>query len=320
MTRSATRKAAGGAWLGPLALLLSTGALLGLSTNLAKLAGEAGLDPLAFLAWSVTGAAGALLVRGAARGTLPDVNRRTAEYFVVSGLVSVVVSNLIFFAAVPRIGAGFVSLAIAFPPLFTYLGALALRMEPYQARRALGVAFALAGAGYLAVRKLSAPDASLFWVALTLSGPVFLAVGNLYRTARWPEGATPEELAPGMLAASGAMLLAVGAVAAVVPGVPEGFSLAVGGGVPLGLVAVQAAVFAVQNLLFFALQQKGGPVYLSLLGSVGALVGVPVAVLVLGEKWPAGLAVGGAGIALGVGLLTWGGAKASEDAADREPE
>ena len=306
MTETARRR-----WA-PLALLLGAGVLLGVSTNLAKVAGDLGLAPLAFLTWSVVGAAVVLLAVDAVRGTLPSWNRRTAEYFVVSGLVTVVVSNLIFFAAVPRVGAGFVALAIAFPPLYTYLGALALRMERFEASRAGGVALALGGAAWLAWAKLAAPDADGVWVGLTLAGPVLLAVGNLYRTARWPPGETAAALAPGMLAASGAMLLAVGAVAGRVPGAPDDFSLAVSTSSAGLLVLAQTAVFAAQNLLFFALQEQGGPVYLSLLGSVGAVVGVPVAVLLLGEAWPGGLVAGGVLIAAGVALLTLGGARADD--------
>ena len=54
----------GSRWV-PLACLLVTGALLGVTTNVAKLAGDAGLAPLALLAWSVLGATG-LLGLGAA--------------------------------------------------------------------------------------------------------------------------------------------------------------------------------------------------------------------------------------------------------------
>ena len=53
-------------WL-PLLYLLGGGALLGISTNLAKLAGGLGLTPLAFLCWSSVGAAG-LLARHTAPG------------------------------------------------------------------------------------------------------------------------------------------------------------------------------------------------------------------------------------------------------------
>ena len=299
------------AWVVPLALLLATGTLLGISTNLAKLAADAGLNPLAFLTWSVVGATAVLAGVSAARHRFPPLNTRTAEYFVVSGLVGVAAPNLLFFAAVPRVGASFVALAIAFPPLLTYLGALALRMETFRARRAAGVVLALGGATLLAVLKLSEPDANPLWIAATLLGPVLLAIGNLYRTARWPQGAAPDALAPGMLAASGLMLLAVGMVAGAFSGSPSGFSLSVPtlSATPTLLILAQVATFSAQFLLFFILQKRGGPVYLSLLGSVGAVVGVPIAVLLLGESVPQGLAVGGSLIALGIGLLTFGNAE-----------
>lgn len=296
------------AWAVPLALLLATGTLIGVSTGLAKLAAGAGLSPLAFLAWSLVGATAVLAGVGAARRRLPPLNARTAEYFAVSGLVSVAAPTLLFFAAIPHVGAGFVALAIAFPPLFTYLGALALGLERFRAHRAAGVVLALGGALTLALLKLSEPGAQPPWVLATLAGPLLLAAGNLYRTLRWPEGAAPDTLAPGMLAASALALLAVGAAAGALPGAPAGLSLAVPSdrAAPALLILAQVAVYAVQYLLFFTLQKRGGPVYLSLLGSVGAVVGVPVAVLLLGEAVPQGLAPGGALIAAGVAVLTFG--------------
>ena len=77
--------------------------------------------------------------------------------------------NLLLFAAVPHVGAGFAALAIAFPPLSTYAMALALRMERFCALRAAGVAVALAGAVLLTVYKLAAPQASMGWIIATLT-------------------------------------------------------------------------------------------------------------------------------------------------------
>ena len=284
--------------------LLLTGILLGTSTTLAKVATGRGLDPLAFLAWSIVGAALLLAGVSLARGVRPPVGRRAIEYYVVAAFVTVAASNLIFFSAVPHVGASFVALAIAFPPLLTYLGALCLRMERLSAIRAAGVALALAGAATLAVLKLRAPEAAQGWIALTLVGPVLLAIGNLYRTLRWPPGASPEALAPGMVATAALMLLAAGAI----PGLTLRLPLTPSA---LGLVAVQAAVFAGQFLGLFALQRAGGPVLLSLLGAVGALVGVPVAIGMLGEAPPAGLAPAAGLIAAGIALVTWGGLRAA---------
>lgn len=261
------------------------------------------LPPLAFLCWSIIGAALVLMIVAAMRRDLPPVNARSLEYYAVSALVGVAGSNLIFFSAVPHVGAGFVALIISLPPLLTYIGALALKMERFHAIRATGVAAALAGAGILAARKLSAPDADVFWVLLALGGPVLLAIGNLYRTLRWPKGVSADALAPGMLVAAAVMLLGAGFLPGLSLAVPADQSL------PFILIAVQSVVFAGMFLLLFLLQKTGGPVLLSLLGSVGALIGVPVAILLQGEAPPEGLFLGAALIVAGIALLTLGSRK-----------
>ncbi|MEX3014039.1 DMT family transporter [Gymnodinialimonas hymeniacidonis] len=281
-------------WVVAIASLLAAGALLGLSTNMAKLAGEADLTPLAFLTWSISGAAVVLFAVGAAKGHLPAINLRTLEYFTVAAFVTVAGSNMIFFSAVPLVGVSFVTLVITLPPLLTYVGALLLRMEAFDWRRAAGVVAALIGAGFLAIKQLNTPNAPVFWVMLTLLGPVLLAIGNIYRTIRWPDGERADALAPGMLLAAAAMLFAV----ALLPGFSAKVPLVAAW--PIFLIMVQAIIFAAQFQLMFILQKAGGPVLLSLLGAVGAVVGVPVAILLLGEKPPDGLIIGSVLIGLGI--------------------
>ena len=290
-------------WWIPLLCLLVGGALLGIATNLAKFAVEIGLTPLAFLFWSISGAAIILSIIAYMRDEVLAPSARSFEYYVIAALVSVAGSNLIFFSAIPHVGAGFVALIISLPPLLTYLAALAINIERFNIWRAFGVAAALAGAGVLAARKFSAPEASVFWIALALCGPVLLAIGNIYRSLRWPDDASPIALAPGMLIAAAIMLGLVGLL--------PGFTLAVPlpTALPIGLIVLQASIFAGQFLLLFVLQKTGGPVLLSLLGAVGAVVGVPVAVFLQGEAIPEGLVLGGSLIALGVALVTWGGLK-----------
>ena len=290
-------------WLIPLLCLLTGGALIGISTNLAKYAGEIGLTPLAFLFWSITGAAFILFTYAFSRHELPALSRPTLSYYLIAALVSVAGSNLIFFSAIPHVGASFVALTISLPPLLTYLAAIILRIEPFTKLRAFGVVAALAGVGVLAARKFSAPDASIFWIVLTLCGPVLLAIGNIYRTLYWPDNLSPSALAPGMLIAASVLL----ALVSIVPN----YSLAVPMTelLPIGLIAIQAFVFAAQFLLLFLLQKTGGPVLLSLLGAVGAVVGVPVAIFLQGESPPEGLFLGASLIALGVILVTYGGIK-----------
>ncbi|MCH4811072.1 DMT family transporter [Vreelandella neptunia] len=294
-------------WLAPLLYLLAGGALLGLSTNLAKLAGEMQLSALSFLFWSILGAAIILLALAAYRRNLPPLTVRSVEYYLVSAMLGVAGANLLFFSAIPHVGAGFVALIITLPPLLTYVGALTLKMERFQLLRAAGVMSALAGAFTLAFHKLSAPDADYLWILLALIGPVLLAIGNLYRTLRWPVGVSSDALAPGMLIAASLLLLGVGLLPGFSLHVPTDRSL------PIVLIAVQAMVFAGQFLLLFLLQKSGGPVFLSLLGSVGAVVGVPVAILLQGETTPEGLLPGILLIGIGITLLNIGKAKQVPD-------
>lgn len=285
--------------------------LLGVTTNLAKYAGTIGLTPVAFLFWSISGAALILLLVALLRSELPPLTARSFEYYIVAALVSVAGANLIFFSAIPQVGAGFVAMTIALPPLLTYLGALALRIEGFQPLRAFGVAAALLGAGVLAAHKFAAPNVSVVWVLIALCGPVLLAIGNIYRTLRWPPNASPSALAPGMLIAAAVQLGLVGMLPNFSLAVPLVSASIAGvfGSLSVGLIVLQAVLFAGQFLLLFLLQKTGGPVLLSLLGAVGAVVGVPIAVFIQGEAPPEGLILGASLIAIGVISVTLGGVR-----------
>jgi len=81
------------------------------------------------------------------------------------------------------------------------------------------------------------------------------------------------------------------------------FDLASLAAVP-GLVALQVAVSTIMFLMFFRLQQLGGPTYLSQIGYVAAAVGVVVGVAYLGETYPIGVRIGAGVIAFGIALST----------------
>jgi drug/metabolite transporter (DMT)-like permease len=287
-----------------LGCLLGTGLLLAMSTVMSKLAAGYGLAPLPYLAWSTLGAGIALFVIAAARQIPVPFNARTLEFWGFSAVVSMAVPFLLVYNAVPHVGVSFVALALSFPPFFTYLGALAFGVERFSRIRATGVALALSGAALIALAKFAMPGTETVWIIATLIAPVLLASGNVYRALRWPAGLRPEALAPGMLAGAGLLLLPL----ALVPG----FSVAVPPRADsLLFLALQIGNFTLQYTLFFMLQHRGGPVMLSLIGAVAAFVGVPFAVLVLGETAPQGLLISGALIVAGVGMTSWGGLRAA---------
>ena len=72
-----------------------------------------------------------------------------------------------------------------------------------------------------------------------------------------------------------------------------------------GLAAAQLLTSTLMFVMFFRLQQIGGPTYLSQIGYVAAAVGVGIGVMVLGETYPALVWTGVAIVAAGVALSTF---------------
>jgi len=281
----------------PLGALLVVGTSLGVTNNIAKLGLAYGVPLPVLLFWSVLGAAVLLAMLALATRRAPALGPRTLEYGAISGLLLVAVPTLTGYAATKHVGAGFVSLSAAFVPLITYLFASLLRIERLRWVRGAGVLAGLAGALLLALGKARSPDAEPLWIAATLTIPVTIAVGNIYRTLRWPPGAASLSLAPLMLAGAAPWLLPFALF--------SGVASAIASGPGLLLIAAQSVVFTLTYSLYFVLQRIAGPVYLSQIGSVGAVSGTVIAVFGFGETLPSGFAMAAVLIVVGVALFNW---------------
>lgn len=277
-----------------LSCLLLVGTLLALSLVIARVADEAGVPRLTFLMMSLLGAGLTLLGISIRRPEPTRPTLRSLEYALVSGAL-LAFPNALGFLAVRHVGAGFVTLSFAFPILVTWLIAVLVKLETFRTRRLVGVVLALLGGIILAGSKAFAEEVPVGWVALIPVIPVVVAVGNIYRTLRWPSGASPLFLAA---------LMMIGAALSLVPVTvyrePGEWFFLMQGGRTFWLLVLETAVFAVLYRFYFVLQKMAGPVYFSQIGTVAAVVGSAVAVLFLGEALPphAGLA----GVLVAVGL------------------
>lgn len=262
--------------LAPIALLLVVGTLLGVFAILVKAAIAVGWDPIAYLFWALAGSGLILTGIAFATGHRPPHDRRALRYNLVSGLLSGALPNALSFAAIAHVGASFVALCFAFPPLLSYSMALAFGMERYRMLRAVGLLFGLAGVLLIVAEKVSVEGDSLFWLAVALAAPLFVASGNIYRSLGWPKGATPLSLAPGMLIAAALLLLPYLLLTGVSLAPPPSTAA-------VWLMVALIVVFAATFSLIFVLQSLAGAVYLSQIGSVGAAAGAALAVVIFGE-------------------------------------
>lgn len=276
----------------PLILLLFTGFFLGLSSSFAKLAGRYHIDPTAYIMWSCLGASIVLTLFYLKKNFASKLTKELLSYVSIAAFLSLAAPNFLFFSAIKHIGSGFVSLVISLPPVLTYAVSLILKLEKIELKRALGVALALMGGIILAIFKIK-EGVALDWTIAAFLGAIFLSIGNIYRTLKWPKGQSPEVLAPAMLVSAFFILFLFCLVLGNLPMIPLQVNT-------FGLITIQSVTFAFQYIFFFRLQKMNGPVYLSFIGSVAALFAVPIAVFLLGEAVPKGLFVGGPLILMGV--------------------
>lgn len=257
---------------------------------LGKLAHEAGIDP--FL-W----AALISLVPGLclAAATLHESWGKGDLYVFgfVSGLFAYVIPNAILFSAMPHIGSGLGGLMFALSPVATACLSIAFKVRP--PRRSLLAAVALGCMGAVLIvlgrNALAMPEAP-HWLLIALLMPLSLAIGNVYRTAFWPQGASPTQIG----AASN--LLSVLPLLAMSYGLGR-FDLApILANWPLSLSQWLASL--IMFLLFFRLQWIGGPTYLSQIGYVAAALSLALGALVFGETYPPMVWAGAAFIFTGI--------------------
>ncbi|WP_198662919.1 DMT family transporter [Cohaesibacter intestini] len=291
----------------PLLLVLLVGSLLACSLIVGKLAINAGAAPLAFLCLALLGSGLGLWLLSIIRRQAARLSLRVLEYGMVAGLLFLL-PNIVGFLAVRYVGAGFISMTFLFPLLITYCLALIAGLERFSLLLALAVLIGLAGGVLLAASKASLGDAPLIWIILTLCGPFVIAAGNLYRTLRWPYGVAPLFLASQMLLMAGLMLLPL---VLVVEG-GNGFLSAITDGAVVILVW-QMLTFSSLYFFYFILQKVAGPVYLSQIGSVAAVVGAGVASFGLGEQLPPNLGLAAFLVAIGVFLFQRAAARKRED-------
>ena len=278
----------------PLLLLLSVGAALGCNFPLGKLASSAGVGPALWAAVISLGAGVVMLaISRLAEGE--GGGRPVLGFAITSGFISYVVPNFLTFAAIPHIGSGMAAIMFALSPVVTALLSIVLKVRPPSLLGLLGIGLGLAGALIIIFARNAGISAGPSgWLLLATLIPMALGLGNVYRTMAWPEGVGPMRLAAlTNLAAVPPLLLAAA--------LSGGMDIAPLLAIP-GLVVAQLTASSLMFVMFFRLQQAGGPTYLSQIGYIAAAVGVGFGVVLLGETYPppvwAGVAVVGAGIAL----------------------
>jgi len=274
-------------WNSAFGLLMIAGGLLGLMLPFGKMATERGVPGMLW-AFIVSCGAGSVLLLALALGRrLFPLTAQRLRYFIIAAAISYALPNFLLFSAIPHLGAGYTGIMYTISPVITLVLALLLGVRKPNLLGIAGIIVGFAGALIVTLTRGEAGrPADIVWVLIGLLIPVCLAIGNIYRTYDWPEGAGPIELAAGSHVAAALMLL----LGLALTGQAGSFALLPH--MPL-LVLAQVVSASMMFSIFFRLQAVGGPVYLSQIGYVAAAIGLGSGVIFLGERYQ---------------LLTWIGA------------
>ncbi len=275
--------------------------MLGLNFPIGKLALAQGINPALWAAIISLGAGTSMLAIARCQKTAECNNGGMLKFSIVSGFLSYVMPNFLTFMVIPKIGSGLAAVMFALSPVATALISIFLKVRPPNFWGICGIILGLTGAMLITLGRNTVLEVNgSVWIGAALFIPVFLGVGNVYRTLAWPEGAAPDLLAAYTNLAAVPFLVATF--------VFTGFDL-----VPLastvGLIVLQILVSTCMFLMFFKLQQVGGPTYLSQIGYVAAAVGLFIGATFLDEVYPGLVWIGAGVVAFGIAVSTWGGLK-----------
>jgi drug/metabolite transporter (DMT)-like permease len=283
----------------PLFLLLGTGIALGLNFPLGRLAHESGISAALWSAYICLAAGVALALVTAATQAPSEMPKGLWRFSIVSGFVSFVVPNLLTYTVIPKIGSGLTGMMFALSPMVTAVLSFLLGVRPPNRGVFIGIGLGLIGAAIIILGKeRDATGGVSLWIILGLVIPLFLGMGNVYRTQSWPHGASPMMLASlTNLAAVPFLLMA---------------DFVLNGDIHIGpllhaplLMLAQLLTSSIMFVMFFRLQQIGGPTYLSQIGYVAAAVSLAVGVGYFGEAYPIAVWLGVAIVALGIAVSTF---------------
>lgn len=280
----------------PLFLLIGTGAGLAMITPLAKLALQAGIDPFVWAGLIAFLPASVLWWFAAPQGPFWK-SPKLWRYGLLGGITANLIPSSILLFAIPHIGSGLAGLMFALSPVVTATLSLLLRVRPPSAPLLVAVAIGFIGAVIVVAGRnaLALPEAPQ-WLLIALLVPCSLATGNVYRTAKWPEGATP-------------LQVAVVVNLSVVP-IFAALAFWHGGSLwpvfdNLGLTSAQLLAALVNVGLFFRLQWISGPTYLSQIGYVAAAISLAIGAFYFGETYPWQVWLGACLIIAGIGASAW---------------
>lgn len=255
------------------------GVAWGLSFSLGKIAATGGAHPFGISFWQCWTAGVLLLSIAWFSGRRVSITPSMAGFFLIIGLLGLVVPTALFYYAASRVSAGVLSISVAVVPVLTFLASVMCGVEKFVVGRLAGVALGLLAIIFLVAPAESLPDrAQLPWVLLAFGSGVCYATLNMVLSLKKPAGVDSFTVTCGMFIAAALTMVPIvwltgGFAPLAWPLGPVEFSM-----IGLGIISFTAYTLYL-HLISFA-----GPVFTSQVANLVTLCGVLWGMILFGEQ------------------------------------
>ena len=246
--------------------------------SLNRIAITEGIPVFPFVFWQGVTAGVISLIACLATGQFPNLQGRYLRFYLLFGFIGIALPYTLLALAAPRVPAGAVALTLTLSPILTYAFSVMFRLDRVRLLRVVGILLGLSGILLVLVPGTSLPEPGMApWLLMAFGAPLCYAFGTVTVVLLRPAGSRPVPLTCGMTVASALLMLPVMAAADswwLFDGTMSGGDWSL-----LGAGAITAVFF----VLGLEIIRMAGPVFFSINGYIGTLVGMGWAALFFGE-------------------------------------
>lgn len=263
--------------MSPTVLIIAIGAMVGASLMLSKFVAIAGVAPQLALFGQLAFASLTLLVLAIASGRWPPLGWRYLGYYLGAGILGISGPTLIAYAVLGHISTGLYAALVTLSPLFTFAITAMVEKRMLPMYRLVGILIGLTGISFATVSGVDLAGIAPHWIGLAITGPLLLAMGNVFRSRTYPAGGESMALATGTLTLQfllvGLSFLISGQFSEIV--LPDIDAIASIAGVGL--------ITAISYALTFEVQRRTDGVGFAQVGYFATLFGIGFGAIVFGE-------------------------------------
>ena len=214
------------------------------------------------------------------RGRPLVLTRRAAGFYLVVALLGTLIPNYTFYRSVTHLPAGIMSILISTVPLIAFPMTLALGMDRFDVKRALGLLLGLSGVAMIALPQSSLPEPGMAAaLPVALLGPLFYAMEGTFVSRYGMAGMDPVQ------AMFGASLVGLVLCLPFVLATGQWVDPLAGFGRAEGALALSSVLHGMIYATYVGLAARTGAVFATQTAYVVTASGLIWAMVLLGERF-----------------------------------